>query len=323
MAEVFRDTVDMQNNAGLITKIGTIGLGVKRKSEKTGKEYPSEVDFFAVNDTDAHVIADSFKALGISGTEKWKEGLGGPKALPVMLTSERAEEIAPIEYEAWARSKKGNSLCLCRGNGQRANRLEKQGDESQLVERPCPCEWLQPMGGQPPKCRKQLRIFFIVPNATMQGAFQIASNSKVTMQRIRDDIAYLKSTAGMILGGISGLIDPRDKRALLALTREPWTSRRDGKTHYCVRLKLRSFVTLDYLVELREILQAQRTETKAIVYKADYPRSQGNDTFSDGTTAPAISEDNADEPDYSDAFDAEDAEQYRTLPDGSREEIEQ
>jgi len=266
----------------MLPRIGKIGLGVKVATAKG--ERPSEVDYFVLDDPSCHIIADkAAKAGQIDGptATAWKQGKAGPKWLPIMLTSEDVGLVAPTCLEWW-----GKGVLKCSGNGVEAFRLQGTGEKTTMVNQACPCEQLDARNG----CRRQIRLLVMLPQVTVRGCFQIDSCSRATITAIRDDLSYVRQLFG---GRIAGLVSPKSGEPLLYLSREAWTSTRDRRTHYKVRIQP---VDMDAasLVKFRQVLLpgAPVASNGARLLPAkpgpEQPRSQGNDKDLNGQTLPPL-----------------------------------
>ena len=296
----------------MLPRIGKIGLGVKRKSAKTGKEYPSEVDYWALDDPTAHVIiAASLKAGKIDEARaaKWKRGEDGPKTLPILFTAEDPALVAPKALECW-----GNAIKLCSGNGQWAEKLAFSGgkDSPPTLERiECPCDLLDTG-----KCKRQMRLMVLIPHVSIRGCFQIDTTSRASIGNVYSDLQNI----AQMFGRISWLLDPDDGEPLLAMTREPWKSTTDGKVHFAIRIQARD-IPLRQLAAYRGLFfgQAQSgTVPQRMLPQpgAEQPRSQ-NGSYLNGQPAPALPDDSMMAPP-----EGVDLETGEILPDDPGEPIE-
>ncbi len=293
METVFRDTVDMEDSAPLIDAIGVIGLGVKKRAQ-SGKEYPSEVPYFVLDDPSAHPVVEALESLLKRKLPKYKTGEDGPARLPFIFTHESPQEVAPVTYESWRASKSGAKIRVCYGNGDVGYRLIDGSENGERQERECPCEWFT---SQPKQCGKPMRLFFMLPWVSVSGCFRISTQSKVSLSRVRADIENVRNVTRIVWpeGRISSLMDTATGKTWLELAREKWQSTRDGKTHYCIRVRLRDFVTLDYLTGIRKTIQERMAieaapQQKRIKYEPQHERAQGNDIMTDGSSAPVIAD---------------------------------
>jgi len=266
-----------------LPRAGKIGLGVKIVSEKTGKEYPREVDYFVLDDPSCKPIIEASAKAGLideAAAQEWRCGRKGPKKLPVIFPSPHISDVLTRQYERWGRSRAGNSILRCHGNGRVAYRLEGIGDEARQVKAPCPCDDLD----DPDGCRLQCRLFFLVP-VTVAGCFQIDTCSVVSMRSVRRDLEYVLSVFGQI-----HMLCREGKTTALYLEREPWTSSKDQRTHYAIRVRIREGISLQSALEIRAQATALTSPTQrpALPPPSEMPRSQGGN-YTDGTPAPPIS----------------------------------
>lgn len=87
-------------------RIGKLHTGVKKTSEKSGKEYPVQVDYFVFPEGYKDVLKKVF------GTDK-------PKALPIRIPSEDEERWANQYYRHYSKTRG----LVCKGDGDIATRL--------------------------------------------------------------------------------------------------------------------------------------------------------------------------------------------------------
>ena len=305
----------------LLPRIGKIGLGVKQKN-KAGKEYPCEVDYFVLDDPSCKPIIDAYHTTGIrfynpathavelykiddKTAQAWASGKGGPKSLPVMFSSPSMEDIAPKSLEWW-----GKGIKFCCGNGVQATRLqwgpkeeeprtgepkERQAAWTQagFKEIPCPCEHFETG-----ECKRCMRLFFMIPDVSPRGCFQIDTTSRASINGIESSLPHIQ----MWWGRTDKLLDvTREYMPILVLYREPWKSTVDNRVHYAVKV---TFISLS-ISEIFKVKEGVRRlcagdgpaparrmlENLAppdVEAATEQPRAHGNDTYLGGKRAEAV-----------------------------------
>jgi hypothetical protein len=193
--------------------LGKIRLGIKKKSTKTGNEYPAETDYF--------VCPEEVKA--VFGDE--------PKSLKIMIPINDIDSVFPTSYTYYG-SGKG---VKCKGDGELAWFVNDSGD---MEERSCPCEKLdQEKGG----CKQVGRLLFMIPSVSVGGVYQISTSSYNSIIDIQSGLAFVEAMAGRF-----SMVD-------LELRREPTETHYDGKkqTHYTIRLTLPKDFSINDLQRLQ------------------------------------------------------------------------
>lgn len=151
-----------------LPRIGKIRLGIKKKSLKTGKEYPAEVDYFVVPEDVEKVFGEQ------------------PKTLDIMLPVNSIDVIFPQAYKAYG----SDERLKCKGDGETALRWTEKGQE----EVTCPCDWLETK-----KCSIRASLMFFVPSVSLAGVFQLDTGSYHNINTINSYLAedgYLMSLIG-------------------------------------------------------------------------------------------------------------------------------
>ena len=183
-----------------LPRLGKIRLGVKKVSEKTGKEYPSETDYFVCPTEVMHVCGNK------------------PKVLKISFPINDPEVIFPQCYK-WYGSSKG---LKCRGDGETALRLNDETNE--MEERTCPCELLE--SG---KCKQRASLLFNLLDVGIGGVYQIDLSSYHSIVDINSGIDYARA-----------LLNDRIAFVPFLLKRVPKETHADGKKqiHYTLQLEL-------------------------------------------------------------------------------------
>ena len=147
--------------------IGKIRLGLKKKSSKTGAEYPSETEFFVVPEEVSKLYGNQ------------------PKELDVMIPVNDLESVFPCSYILYGSSKG----VKCRGNGEIAYRVNDETKEMDQV--PCPCQLLEEG-----KCKQVGRLLFLIPKVSVGGVFQITTSSFNSIIDIQSGLDYVSALLG-------------------------------------------------------------------------------------------------------------------------------
>jgi len=191
------------SNRRRLPRAGTIRLGIKKKSEKTGKEYPFEVDYF--------VCPPSIQQ--IYGPE--------PKELPIMFPVEDELIFFPQFYNCY-----GKGILLCRGDGIEGRFWNF--DKGDFDTRECPCEKLVQN-----ECRPVGRLQFLLPEIKgATGVWQINTSSKNSIIDINSGIDFVRGFVGRI-----AMIPLILKREPIETHRIEGTDIKKG-THYTMKLDL-------------------------------------------------------------------------------------
>jgi len=195
-----------------LPRLGKIRLGVKKVSAKTGKEYPSETDYFVCPAEIRKVIGDE------------------PKELNIMFPLNDPEALFPQAYK-WYGSSKG---LKCRGDGISALRLNEETGE--MEERTCPCELLE--NG---KCKQRASLSFMMPGIKIGGVYQIDLSSYHSIVDINSGFDY----AMAMLGGRIAMVP-------FILRRVPKETHNEGKKqiHYTLQLELN--IPIQEAIRIRE-----------------------------------------------------------------------
>ena len=195
-----------------LPRLGKIRLGIKKVSAKTGKEYPSETDYFVC----------PAEVRKIYGNE--------PKELKISFPINDPEVIFPQCYK-WYGSGKG---LKCRGDGETALRLNEETNE--MEERKCPCELLE--GG---KCKQVASIVFMMPDVAIGGVYQIDLSSYHSIVDINSGIDYARALLGDQIAFVP-----------FKLKRVPKETHADGKKQIHYTLQLELDITAGQLKDIRE-----------------------------------------------------------------------
>lgn len=205
-----------------VPRAGKLRLGVKKKSERTGNEYPAEVPYFVL-DADLEGRDAIVKLYGEQ-----------PTKILVMFLSDDPREILPFAYKAYT---SGKSL-ICKGDGVKAERarIVKDEDGREVVERDaqgmpvadtrdCPCDLLKSK-----KCGAKGNLLFTIP-AVGPRHYQIDTGSWHALQNVHN---ALREFGDLFKGSLRG--------KLFWLERRPQETHGSGRkeTHYPLFLSLPS-----------------------------------------------------------------------------------
>lgn len=179
-----------------LPRLGKIRLGVRVQKPDTDKTYPRETDYFVVPPEVAKVYGEK------------------PKAIDVLLPVNDPAIVFPQAYEYY-----GSSRGLkCTGDGETALRYDD--DKKAMVERQCPCEFLDK------GCKQRAHLSVILPKVNMGGVYQVDTSSFNSIIDVNSSLDYVQSLIG------------RFAMVPLLLIREARETHHDGKkqTHYTLRL---------------------------------------------------------------------------------------
>lgn len=164
---------DKPQNVIRLPRIGKIRLGVKKVSTKTGKEYPTETDYF--------VVPPEVQAK--YGPE--------PKELPVMIPVEDEEMFLRQYYACYG----GNQKVKCQGDGEFCARRGEDGVT--IMEIPCPspdnCEY-----GKKFKCAARIDIMLVLSEINCGSTYQLSTGSVNSDIDIRSGIEMAKHLFGRV-----------------------------------------------------------------------------------------------------------------------------
>lgn len=168
MHKTFTRIKGLSDRPRRLPRIGKIRLGVKKKSLKSGKEYPAEVDYFVAPEDVQKVFGEQ------------------PKELDIMLPVNSIDILFPQAYKAYG----SDERLKCKGDGETALRWTEKGQE----EITCPCDWLENK-----KCAVRASLMFFIPSVSLAGVFQLDTGSYHNINTINSYLAedgYLMSLIG-------------------------------------------------------------------------------------------------------------------------------
>lgn len=192
--------------------LGKIRLGIKKKSERTGNEYPVEVDYFVCPDEVRAVYGDQ------------------PKALRIMVPLNDIEAVFPTAYCFYG-SGKG---VKCKGDGEIAWAVNDNGE---METRPCPCELLE--AG---KCKQVGRFLFMLPEVSVGGVYQLTTSSFNSIVDIQSGLDFVQAMVGRF-----SMIELCMKREPTETHHDG-----KKQTHFTVKLTLPTGFNVQSLVAMRQ-----------------------------------------------------------------------
>jgi hypothetical protein len=181
-----------------LPRLGKVRLGEKRKSEKSGKEYPAALDYF--NFVDVPELTEAF----------------GEKCriiYPIVFHSDNREDFFPQDLKAYRQS----GLFCKSDDGEKAVRVrvedgkDQQGEQwlkehnlvvkaGDMFEMDCParnCDYYERK-----MCKGIGRLLFMIPGIPRLGVYEISTSSANGMVGIN---SYLDIIAGATDGRIQGV----------------------------------------------------------------------------------------------------------------------
>lgn len=199
-----------------LPRLGKIRLGIKKISNKSGKEYPAEVDYFVVPDEVKRIYGEQ------------------PKQLDVLIPINDLEVVFPTAYKWYGKSKG----IKCIGNGEYAMRAGEQTGEMKQIE--CPCEKLKSDEKPQGECSKRAHLMVILYKVNLGGVYQLDIGSINSIIDINSGLDFITAMVG------------RFSMVPLILKRVPKETTHDGKkqTHYPLQILLET-TDINYLNDLR------------------------------------------------------------------------
>ena len=240
----------------MMPRLGKIRLGIKKVSQRTGKEYPVEVPYFVVPPEVAEIYGQQ------------------PTILDIMFPTEDEFAVFPqaLKWYDRAASDPASSVILrCKGDHETAVRrkadlaegspeiIEELPNENVLVK--CPCALLEKGD-----CKQAGNLMVVLPHVSVSGVYQIDTGSKQNMNYIN---SYMSQWLRPMLNRISWV------PLLLKRVQETTIDKEQQKrSHYYLKLDMN--MNLEQVAELRE-------KTRMILIKASRialprPVDEGIDT---------------------------------------------
>lgn len=163
---------DKPQNLLRLPILGKIRLGIKKVSNKSGKEYPFETDYF------------------VCPPEVQAKFGGNPKTLPVMVPVENEDMFFRQYYACYG----SNQRLKCQGDGEKAERRDEVG-KKELISCPSPenCEY-----GKTNKCHARTDVLLVLPDINCGGVYQISTGSVNSDIDIRSGLEMAKHLFGRV-----------------------------------------------------------------------------------------------------------------------------
>lgn len=171
-----------RSDVARIPRIGKIHLGVKQKSQKSGNEYPTAVDYFVVK---------SDESTDEKSVEAFRSVYGNrPKEITVAFPSNSPEQFFPQFLSSYRRVGERYEL-YCKGDGETANRVDGQGGRVQMacLYRDCPVF-------QEGKCKELGQLQFFLPDVPGIGVWQLDTSSWHTTINLNGSIQMVMALTG-------------------------------------------------------------------------------------------------------------------------------
>ncbi len=149
---------------------GKIRLGEKKVSEKTGKEYPSALDFFMCPDEVKEIYGEQ------------------PRKLDIMIPMEETESFFPQHYKQYGSS----AGLVCKGDGETATLMEE--DSMKEIE----CQGQECQYYQEKSCRRVGNLQVILPKVKGLGVYQIDTSSRNSIVNLNSGLKMLRGMLGRI-----------------------------------------------------------------------------------------------------------------------------
>ena len=160
------------SNRRFLPRIGKIRLGIKKLSSKTGKEFPSDVDYF--------VCPPEVQAIY---GEK-------PTELLVMLPDDDPTVVFPQRLQMW----QAGGL-YCEGDMEKALRRQPDGSKKGIT---CPCPFLKTEQNPKGECDERASLMVVLPRVNMGACYQIDTGSAFGVTNINSTLDYVKNMVGRI-----------------------------------------------------------------------------------------------------------------------------
>lgn len=182
-----------------LPRLGKIRLGVRKVSQKSGKEYPTETEYFVVPPEVAKVYGEK------------------PTEIDVMIPVEDTNTSFPQAFEMYG---SGKGL-KCVGDGETAFRHDEKAQD--MTEVDCPCDCLETGA-----CKQRAHLRVILPKVNVGGVYQIDTSSYNSIIDINSSIDYIRALVGRI-----ALVPLKLKRVATETHHDG-----KKQTHYTMKLEL-------------------------------------------------------------------------------------
>ncbi len=163
-----------------LPRLGKIRIGIKKISEKTGKEYPFATDYFVLPENLTPFFQDN----------------PHPKELPIMIPVEDDEIWCPQYYKLYS-SFRG---VVCKGDGEKCRRMvdKATGDRANRETQEVVWHEMECAGRECPDykrgdCSEAMNLQFIMPDLPGLGVWQIDTKSPNSIRNINNAAAMIRS----------------------------------------------------------------------------------------------------------------------------------
>ena len=153
-----------------LPRAGKIKLGVM--VEANGKTYPRSCDYFVCPQEVQAVFGNK------------------PKELSIAFPLDNTEKI----FEQSLKMYKSGGGLFCSGNGEKAYRWSPEG---KLLERACPCEYLE---GDRPQCKPTATLRFILPDVKVLGVWDMVVHGRAAIIGLNSALDHFGATFGGLRG---------------------------------------------------------------------------------------------------------------------------
>jgi hypothetical protein len=207
-----------------LPRLGKIHLGVKKKSAKSGAEYPSATEYFVVPPEVAGIYGDK------------------PTELPILIPVEDDELWSNQYYRRYSRTRG----LVCKGDGVTCRRMidtatgDTAGRDTKDVvwKEDLTCTGQECPGYKSKDCREIMNLQFLLPDVPGLGVWQVDTSSINSIRNINSAAALIRGVYGRV------------SMIPLTLTLEPQEVNNpdDGKRKTVRVLQLRARCTLRELM---------------------------------------------------------------------------
>lgn len=161
--------IGLSDNNGRLPRLGKIRLGEKSISERTGKEYPTAVDYFVCPPEVQEVYGEK------------------PRELDIMFPHEDRDVFFPQWYKRYG---SGSGL-VCKGDGQTATMVAADGEMVEIECNPTECEW-----SAKKHCRPIGNLLFLLPRVPGLGIYQLDTSSYNSILNVNGGIEFIRGITG-------------------------------------------------------------------------------------------------------------------------------
>lgn len=188
-----------------LPRMGKIRLGIKKKSEKSGAEYPEKTDYFVVDPNDEAIMEEVRRAYG----EK-------PKALDIIFPIDDPDQIFPQFMKRYS-----FSTLICKGDGVDATEIVLDKDGKKTGEKQVKCEgcphqkdFIKDGKKINRKCRPMASLQFLLPKVPGLGVWQLDTSSFHSIINVNAGLKLVQTIYKRISGvPLRLILSPRTVKA--------------------------------------------------------------------------------------------------------------